>query len=156
MSRWLLPFVLATTIVGSLGGAARADIGPMEPARSICMGKSDGAACTIDGKAGTCQGPHPSRMYCTVGGPAQPTPEPAKPDPVEPAKPEPKPDPVEPAKPAPTEPTAAPTEPKLPLNPQPAPTSPKTGCTAGTGGDGLGALVLVGAALGIGRRRSRR
>lgn len=31
------------------------------------MGLAEGAACTIDGKAGTCHGPHPSRMYCTPG-----------------------------------------------------------------------------------------
>jgi uncharacterized protein (TIGR03382 family) len=44
---------------------AHADIGPIEPARQICMGQAEGAACTIDGQPGVCHGPHPSRMYCT-------------------------------------------------------------------------------------------
>ena len=63
----------------TMSGAAKeasADIGPIEPARRICMGQAAGAPCEIDGRAGTCQGPHPSRMYCT------PMREPAKPSPA--------------------------------------------------------------------------
>jgi len=50
--------VIATVSSGS------ADVGPPRPARSACMGLAEGQACTIDDKAGTCRGPHPSRLTC--------------------------------------------------------------------------------------------
>jgi hypothetical protein len=34
------------------------------------MGLADGAPCTLDGKAGSCHGPHPSRMTCQPGQPS--------------------------------------------------------------------------------------
>ena len=51
------------------GAETQADVGPPEPARTACMGASDGATCTLDGKPGTCHGPHPSRMYCQTDKP---------------------------------------------------------------------------------------
>jgi MYXO-CTERM domain-containing protein len=60
---------LAALVLASTALDATADIGPPEPARKACAGLSEGAACTLDGKAGTCHGPHPSRMYCQPGQP---------------------------------------------------------------------------------------
>lgn len=67
--------VSAWFAVVTVASVAHADVGPISPARRICMGQPEGAPCTIDGKAGACQGPHPSRMYCTPGAKADvPTP----------------------------------------------------------------------------------
>jgi|GEM_PF-5916483 len=63
---------------------AGADVGPRrpDPARDACAGLQDGAACVVNDKAGTCHGPHVSRLYCQVGKPpsegsATPSPAPA-------------------------------------------------------------------------------
>ena len=62
---WLLgAWVVIVAMIGA--GRASADIGPIDPARKICMGLAAGTECTYQGKAGTCQGPHPSRMYCVT------------------------------------------------------------------------------------------
>jgi MYXO-CTERM domain-containing protein len=60
---------LAALVLGAVAPNAAADIGPRDPARQACTGLAEGAACTIDGKAGTCHGPHPSRMSCDPGQP---------------------------------------------------------------------------------------
>src|SRR4051812_50115996 len=65
---WLLGAWLILVAVAGVD-PARADIGPPDPARKACMGLREGAACTFDGKPGTCQGPHPSRMSCIVSAP---------------------------------------------------------------------------------------
>lgn len=61
-------FLGALVALATAAGAERAsaDVGPIDPARKICMGSPAGAECTYEGKKGTCQGPHPSRMYCVT------------------------------------------------------------------------------------------
>jgi MYXO-CTERM domain-containing protein len=63
--RW---FLGALVVIATAAGAERAsaDVGPIDPARKICMGSPAGTECTYEGKKGTCQGPHPSRMYCVT------------------------------------------------------------------------------------------
>lgn len=153
------------------GHVARADIGPMDPARAICMGSSAGAPCTFEGKAGTCQGPHASRMYCTPidasAKPVKPTPvDPAKPDPAKPVVP-PTPTPTDPATPPTPTPTPTPTNVE-PAKPAPAPVLPttpakpprKSGCAVSSAQSLPAPLTLVGVVLGLGwiarRRRSSR
>lgn len=60
---------VAALALAAMVSSAAADIRPPDPARKACMGLSEGAACTIDGKAGTCHGPHPSRISCQPGSP---------------------------------------------------------------------------------------
>ncbi len=114
--------------------ASRADVGPIEPARQICMGKSAGEPCEIDGKSGTCQGPHVSRMYCTPG----PAPSPA----ADPAKPQPAPAAQDPAQPTPP-----------PANPE-TPPRHKGSCAAAEPGSALLSLAVV-SLFAVGRRRRR-
>jgi len=165
-SLWVVPHVAA-------------DIGPMDPARSICMGKSAGSPCKIGGKGGACEGPHASRMSCVPGadaklpegtvvpneGKPKPGPKPAPaPAPAPDAAPPPPPaaDAAPAAAPPPPPPVvAAPVTAPAPAPaatpPAPAPTKPKSGCATG-GSDGgllvgLGAMVVLGRGL---RRRRRR
>lgn len=147
--------------ISGVAGQARADVGPIEPAREICMGQAEGSPCKIDGRAGTCHGPHPSRMYCT------PMTEPAKPAPAR--KPAPSPEPAPEPAPAPTpepaptpapEPTqVAPAPPTPPPSPAPAPVTPepkparKGSCSSSTPGGGWLSLLVAGLVLGRSRRR---
>lgn len=172
--RWFLSWLGATAALAiSLAGArsARADIGPIEPARKICMGSSEGSPCKIDGKVGTCQGPHPSRMYCTPSSkqPAtpdrKPAPEPKKPVPPPDAAPAPAPT-IDAAPPAPT-PTPTPEPPPTPPAPTPTPPTPSapaapptkpttsSGCAVGTADASSAGLLLLGAVLALGGRRRR-
>lgn len=159
----------------SIGAAvpAAADIGPISPARSACMGQSAGSPCTIDGKAGACDGPHPSRMTCVPGAAAKgpsgtvvpdaskPKPGP-KPAPAPDAAPMPAPDAAPAAAPPPPPVIAAPVPAPAPAAPAPAPAAPapapakaaKSGCAV-AGSDG-GVLVLLGAAFALGRSTRRR
>lgn len=171
--RWSLSLSLGLVALAAvLGGAsaARADIGPIEPARKICMGSAEGSPCKIDGKAGTCQGPHPSRMYCTPGKePAtperKPSPEAKKPVPppdaapaptFDAAPPAPTPTPTpEPPPPSPV-PTPIPPTPSAPVAPAAPPTKPtsSSGCAVGSAeASSTGLLLLLGAVLAVGRRR---
>src|ERR1043165_6762022 len=61
-------FLGALVVLATAAGAERvtADVGPIDPARKICMGSPAGTECTYEGKKGACQGPHPSRMYCVT------------------------------------------------------------------------------------------
>jgi uncharacterized protein (TIGR03382 family) len=114
----------AALVIITLARAAIADIGPIEPARQICMGSAAGAPCEIDGKKGTCQGPHPSRMYCTVAAEPAPAPSPDK-QPV----------------------TDSP-----PVSPPPTKATQKGSCAA-TSPEGLLLPWFAGALLLLGRRR---
>jgi MYXO-CTERM domain-containing protein len=169
--RWFQSWLGATAALAiCLAGArsARADIGPPDPARKICMGSSEGSPCKIDGKAGTCQGPHPSRMYCTplAKQPAAdrkpaPTPEAKKPVPPPDAAPAPTIDAAPPAptptpEPPPTPPAPTPTPP-TPSAPAAPPTKPTTssGCAVGTADASSAGLLLLGAVLALGGRRRR-
>jgi MYXO-CTERM domain-containing protein len=60
---------LAALVLAALAVDASADIGPRHPDRA-CAGLREGAACTIREKAGTCHGPHPSRLSCVVAKPS--------------------------------------------------------------------------------------
>jgi MYXO-CTERM domain-containing protein len=167
-----LSAVVSTLLLtGSLTGhVARADVGPMDPARAICMGSSAGSPCVFEGKKGTCEGPHPSRMYCTPSAtPAKPV----KPKPVDPATPPTPPTPpiTDPATPPTPNPTPTPTP--IPTNVEPAkpmpapvlPTTPakpprKSGCAVSSAQSLPAPLTLIGVVLGLGwitrRRRASR
>ena len=60
-------YEVAALALAAMVSSVAADIRPPDPARKACMGLPEGAACTIDGKAGTCHGPHPSRISCQPG-----------------------------------------------------------------------------------------
>jgi MYXO-CTERM domain-containing protein len=62
---WFLGALIAVAAMVGVGRAS-ADVGPIDPARKICMGLPTGTDCMYEGKKGTCQGPHPSRMYCVT------------------------------------------------------------------------------------------
>ncbi|MBP9088873.1 MAG: hypothetical protein KBG15_22305 [Kofleriaceae bacterium] len=136
---------------------ASADIGPMDPARAICMGSAPGTPCTFEGKKGTCQGPHVSRMYCTPGAvladPVKPSP-----DPATPPTPTPTPDPATPPTPANVEPAKPPTTPVLPTTPSKPPR--KSGCAVSSAESLPAPLTFVAVVLGLGwstrRRRASR
>jgi outer membrane biosynthesis protein TonB len=145
---------LAALVVVISSQVVLADIGPVEPARQICMGMAKDAPCQIDGKSGTCQGAHPSMMYCTVLDATAPSPtttKPAKPTATEPTKPAPTesvtatppaPDPA-PA-PATVPATKPPTATSTPPAPQPAPERKKGGCAASSPESGLLPFVMIG------------
>jgi len=62
---------LAALALASMVPGAGADVGPRrpDPARDACAGLQEGAACVVNDKAGSCHGPHVSRLYCQVGKP---------------------------------------------------------------------------------------
>jgi hypothetical protein len=64
MNRAVVSAITIATMWLGLNSAS-ADIGPIDPAREICMGADQGSPCVFEGKKGTCEGPHPSRYYCT-------------------------------------------------------------------------------------------
>ena len=155
--RWSAVALLAWLALGN-AAAARADVGPIDPARQVCMGSSAGAPCTYQGKEGTCQGPHPSRMYCTPGPSKKPEP---------PVTPKPKPAevvdaPVAP-KPKPAEVVDAPIAPP-PAAVKPAPVTPapiappakkKSGCSVSSSEQLPNALFVLGAIGFVGLRSTR-
>ncbi len=130
----------------AFGGAApvHADVGPIDPARKVCMGSPAGTPCSYQGNSGTCQGLHVSRMYCVPITTTTPEPEPTAPIDA----------PVKAAEPAPTPvtPTPAPVKP-APVAP---PAKKKSGCAASSSQQLPSALLVIGA-IGIvgvtGKRR---
>ena len=133
---------------------AHADIGPIDPARRICMGSPEGAACTIDGKSGACQGPHPSRMYCVPGAPVKPLKKHA-PDPLDEPAPEPTPTPEPTPEPTPTPtPTPVASDTGSGSATVPATERGKRGCGCSSeGGVASGGLLAIGIAVLLIRRK---
>lgn len=145
-ARWSAVAIFTWLALGN-AGPAHADVGPIDPARKICMGSPAGTPCSYQGQQGTCQGPHASRMYCTPG--PSPSPAPDKPKPA---------DPLVDAKPEPVKPVVDAAVPPAPVVPAPVvpPAKKKSGCSVSSSQQLPNALLVVSAIVGVGLGAKRR